>query len=325
LITRPAGQDKLTCFFENAIDANTLGHAYIIEGDEGSGKKTLARYFAALSVCEKGNACGVCPQCKQTQSGANPDIITVTADGKSSIGVDKIRPLAETLSLRTTFGGRRAVIIENAELLTQQAQNALLKIIEEPPEGTVFMLLCTRSSLMLRTIISRTQVLKLAPLNKELLRQIAPGCTEFEYEYCGGNPGKLLKITENKDFRQFRDDAVDIIFRLFTGGDEALYDVADFFEKHKDSKIDLLTITAMVIRDVLYKKMSLTKFIINTDKPEIIDGICAVTTVLSAAKALEAILDSESGMGKYGNYNLAVQNMLIRCRRAIQIRNTGGN
>lgn len=313
MIKKPDGQEKLTDFFENAVKNDTLGHAYIIEGDEGMGKKTLASYFAAVSVCEKGNGCGVCSQCRQTLAGTNPDIINVSAEGRASVGVDKIRLLTEKLFLRTFHGGRRVVIMEDADLLTVQAQNALLKIIEEPPLGTVFLLLCRRSSMMLRTIISRTQILKLAPLSLETLKKAVPGCSDFEYSYCGGNPGKLMKINQDAEFKQFRENTLNVLYRFFTTGEDALYETVDFFELNKDRKDDLINITTLVIRDIMYKKLSLSKFIINADKPEVIDGICASNTLYSASKALEAVLASEGSIGKYGNYNLGVQAMLIRC------------
>ncbi len=312
MIKKPYGQEKLTAFFENAVKNDTLGHAYIIEGDEGMGKKTLAGYFAAVSVCEKGTGCGECSQCKQTAAGTNPDIISISAEGKASVGVDKIRVLADALSLRTFHGGKRVVIMEDADLLTVQAQNALLKIIEEPPADTVFLLLCRRSSMMLRTIISRTQVLKLAPLSLEVLKRIIPSCSEFEYAYCGGNPGKLIKISSDADFKQFREDALNVLYRFFTSGEDALYETVDFFELNKDRKDDLINIMTLIIRDVMYKKMSLSKFIINRDKPEIIDGISKATTLYTVVKAIHTVLDSEGSMGKYGNYNLAVQAMLLK-------------
>lgn len=318
MIKKPAGQDKLTAFFENAIKNNTLAHAYIIEGDEGSGKKTLAAYFAALAACENGTGCGQCAQCLQTKANTNGDIITVSAEGKASIGVEKVRVITDTLSLRTIHGGRRTVIIEDAHLLTSQAQNALLKIIEEPPKGTVFLILCQRASKMLPTIVSRAQILKLAPLSKDVLKSIVPSCSDFEYAYCGGNPGKLIKLSRDLDFKSFRDGAADVILKFFTGGDDALYDAVDFFELHKERKEDLFSIFTLILRDVLYKKMFLSKYIINADKPSVIDGICASFDRRGAAKALGIVLSCEGGFGKYANYSLAITDMLIRCKKAVK-------
>lgn len=305
-------------FFEKAVKGDSLGHAYIIEGEEGSGKKTLAAYFAALAVCSNGTACGSCPQCKQTISEVNPDITIVSADGKTSIGVDKIREVLGTIAYRAVHGGRRVFIIQDADLLTPQAQNALLKVIEEPPAGVLFLLLCRQRAQMLRTITSRTQTLRLSPLPKEELAQIAPGCGEFALAYCKGNPGKLIKICADEEFKAFRDGAIETISKLFTGSEKCLYDTADFFEQHKERREDLFTILLYVLRDVMCRKTMLTKFIINADKADTINAISSVMSPASCMRAIEAVLEAERGMGKYGNYNLAVQTMLIRCKNAIR-------
>ena len=305
-------------FFESAIANDSLGHAYIIEGEEGSGKKTLAAYFAALAVCAHGTACGTCPQCRQTEAEVNPDITVLSAGDKTSISVDSVRGMISTVAYRSVHGGRRVFIIQDADLLTPQAQNALLKVIEEPPAGVLFLLLCKQRSQMLRTILSRTQTLKLAPLPKDILKQIVPACGDFELAYCKGNPGKLIKICADEEFREFRNGAVDAIARLFTGGEECLYDTADFFEQNKDRREDLFTIMLYVLRDVMCKKTMLNKFVINGDKADTLNAVSAVMSPYSCMRAIDAVLEAERGMGKYGNYNLAVQTMLIRCRNTIR-------
>ena len=318
MITPPLGQDKLVGFFKKAIANDSLGHAYIIEGDTGIGKKTLAGYFAALAVCAEGNACGECKQCKQTEAGVNPDISILTPEDKPSIGVDAVRDFISRVAYRSIHGGRQVFIIQDADLMTVQAQNALLKIIEEPPKGILFLLLCRQKSQLLRTITSRAQILKLSPLPKEILSQIAPGCGEFELTYCKGNPGKLIRICADEEFKEFRNKAVDIIAKVFTGSDESLYDAADFFEANKERKEDLFTITLYVLRDVMCKKNGLTPFIINADKANTINAVSSVLTPAGCMRAIEAVLDAERGMGKYGNFNLAVQSMLIHCRNAMK-------
>ena len=318
MITPPLGQNKLISFFRKAIAEDTLGHAYIIEGDTGIGKKTLAGYFAAMAVCAEGNACGECKQCKQTIAEVNPDISVLTLEDKSSIGVDAVRDFISTVAYRSVHGGRRVYIIQDADLMTVQAQNALLKIIEEPPKGVLFLLLCRQKSQLLRTITSRSQVLKLSPLPKEVLSQIVPESREFELSYCKGNPGTLIRICADEEFKEFRNNAVDVVAKVFTGTDEMLYDAVDFFEANKERKEDLFSIALYVLRDVMYKKNGLSKFIVNGDKADVINSVSAVLNPVSCMRAIETILDAERGMGKYGNFSLAVQSMFIRCRNAMK-------
>lgn len=318
MITPPLGQDKLVGFFKKAIREDSLGHAYIIEGDTGIGKKTLAGYFAAMAVCAEGTACGNCKQCKQTIAEVNPDISVLTVGEKSSIGVDAVREFISTVAYRSIHGGRRVYIIHDADLLTVQAQNALLKVIEEPPKGVLFILLCKQKAQLLRTITSRSQILKLSPLPKEILSKIVPESREFELSYCKGNPGTLIRICADEEFKEFRSSAIDVIAKVFTGSDEALYDAVDFFESNKERKDDLFSITLYVLRDVMYKKNGLAKFIVNSDMVDVINAVSAVLTPVSCMRAIETVLDAERGMGKYGNFTLAVQAMFIRCRNAMK-------
>ena len=318
MIKKPLGQEKLISFFQKAIDSASLCHAYIIEGDSGSGKKTIARYFAAMTVCSNGNACGECASCKQAESDVNPDITVISAEDKASIGVDKIRQLISTVNYKSVHGGYRVFIIEDAHLMTNQAQNALLKVIEEPPGNVLFLLLCGQKSQLLKTIISRTQSLKLSPLLAEHLAEIAPGCSSFEISYCNGNPGKLIKICADEEFKKFRDDTADAVLSLFTKGVEGLNHTAQFFELNKERKEDLFTITLYILRDVMCLKTAPNVPIINSDKMGVLKEISGVLTAKACMNATEVVLEAERGMGKYGNFNLAVTNMLIRCQNTIK-------
>ena len=318
MIIKPLGQEKLVTFFKNALTNSSLGHAYIIEGDSGSGKKTIARYFAAITVCKNGNACGECAACKQSAAEVNPDVTVVSAEGKSSVGVDKIRQLISTVGYKSVHGGYRVFIIEDANLLTPQAQNALLKVIEEPPKKVLFLLLCDRKSHMLKTIVSRTQTLKLSPLSAENLAKIVPSCSDFVLSYCNGNPGRLIEICADEEFKNFRDGVADCVLRLFTDGYNGLNHTADFFEQNKERKSDIFTITLYLLRDVMCLKNSPKTTLINSDKRDVLNSLSKVLSKRACIKVIEVILDAEKGMGKYGNFNLAVMNMLIRCQNTIK-------
>lgn len=314
MIIKPYGQERLVSFFGKALSSGSLNHAYIIEGDTGSGKKTLARYFATLAVCENGNACGKCASCREAVADANPDIMWIFPDSKTNLSVDKVREMIEMVSYRSVHGGRRVFIIDNAHLMTVQAQNALLKVIEEPPKNVMFFLLCKQRSKMIATITSRTQSLKLMPLSNEDLLKIAPECNDFQLTYANGNPGKLLKICGDNGFDNLRNVIVQLICKMFADGDEYMYELADFFEQNKELKDDLFTIMVYLLRDVMYKKIGLDRFIVNSDKPDIINKISENLTAASCIGAIEAVLEAERSVGKYVNYNLAIQNMLIKCK-----------
>lgn len=318
MIIRPLGRERVLGFFENAVASGSLGHAYIIEGEAGSGKRTVSRYLAALALCENGTLCGECASCREVCAQTNPDLTVITAEGKATIGVDKIRQAVTAVSYKPVHGGRRVYIFEDAHLITAQGQNALLKVIEEPPEGALFLLLCERKAQLLRTIISRAQVLKMQPLGKDELKKIVPEAADFELTYCNGNPGKLKKICSDAEFKEFRDGAVEAVLRLFTGGAAGLYDAADFFEQNKERKDDLFAVTLYVLRDVMFKKKLLKGYIVNSDKEDVLNRISAAMSPKACMQAAEAVLEAERDMGKYANFTLAVQAMLIRCKNTIE-------
>ena len=154
----------------------TFVHAYLITGLEGMGKRTLARLLAQYWLCQapegEKRPCGVCRACQQVRDGTHADLVII-APGKpinpdvrpdmKSIPVDEIRALIAITGRHTFEGGRRVVLIEQADKMNPPAQNALLKTLEEPVPGTIFLLMTESPSLLLPTIVSRCRELKLHP------------------------------------------------------------------------------------------------------------------------------------------------------------------
>ncbi len=142
------------------IDGGRVPHAFLFVGPKGEGKKSVALGFAQTLMCEKNkaNACGVCPPCVGVVKGQSIGVITLDPE-KGVIKIEAARALIRQLSL-ATWGKARVVIIDEAHLMNSQAANALLKSIEEPPAQTYFVLLSPSEESVLKTIRSRTQVLR---------------------------------------------------------------------------------------------------------------------------------------------------------------------
>lgn len=151
----------------------SIPHAIIIEGAEGSGKFTLARHFAAMMNCAEDNApCGECSSCKKIFSGVHADVSVLDLEeGKKTIPVDRVREIISDAALIPSEAEKRVFIIRNGQALTPQAQNAFLKIFEEPPKNVVFLLLTTDKRLLLSTILSRAVLIKTQPLPDEIMME----------------------------------------------------------------------------------------------------------------------------------------------------------
>ena len=138
------GHKDILKYISSAVENNRVSHAYILNGERGSGKRMLANLFAMTLLCESGNSepCGKCHSCRQAESGNHPDIIRVTHEKPNSISVDDIRTqVNNTVDIKPYQGPYKVYIIPQADLMTPQAQNAILKTIEEPPAYAVFLLL----------------------------------------------------------------------------------------------------------------------------------------------------------------------------------------
>ena len=161
------GNEMVKDHFKKAIQNHKISHAYILTGEAGMGRKSIANAFAMTLLCEKGGSepCMICHSCKQVMSGNHPDLIYVTHEKPGSIGVDDVREqINDTIMIRPYSSYYKIYIVDEAEKMTVQAQNALLKTIEEPPSYAVIILITTNQEAFLPTILSRCVQMKLKPL-----------------------------------------------------------------------------------------------------------------------------------------------------------------
>lgn len=156
------------------LKEGTFVHAYLISGLSGMGKKTLARRIAQYLMCrEEDKPCGHCSGCMQVMDDNHPDVMTVVPEkGKTGISVGVMREVIKAVGEHTYEGGYRVVIIPQAEKMNGAAQNCLLKTLEEPVPGVVFLLIAEAPEQLLPTIISRCRSLKLHPWDDQVLRRV---------------------------------------------------------------------------------------------------------------------------------------------------------
>lgn len=248
----------------NAMKSNKVSHAYILSGEKGSGKKEIARTFAMALNCEgEGERpCGKCHSCRQAQSRNHPDIAEVTHDKPNSISVDDIRlQVVEDVQVRPYSGAYKIYIIDEGEKMTQQAQNALLKTIEEPPSYVVILILTTNASALLPTILSRCVMLNTKPVPDEEVRrylmehvQIPDYQADICVAFAQGNIGKALLLATSDKFNEIKAAAIHLLTHI---QDMDIADITAAVKAVAEFKLDIrdyLDVLAVWYRDVLYFK-----------------------------------------------------------------------
>lgn len=161
-----AGNHSLKEQLAHRMGMGQLSHAYILSGPEGCGKHTLAGILAGALVCRQPNApCGACSDCKKAAAGIHPDVITLAPAGEGKgITVDQVRQLRTDAYVRPNEALRKVYILDCADTLNANGQNAMLKLLEEGPSYACFLLLAQNASALLPTVRSRCEELALAPV-----------------------------------------------------------------------------------------------------------------------------------------------------------------
>ena len=226
------GQSALTANLQGQLRSGRIVHAYLFTGEAGAGKRTLASICARALVCEgdaKHRPCDECGPCRRALSGNHPDIQTVEPGYASgvrgdkrpkSISVDDVRALSEFLSRRPFEAERNVALIPHAQLMTPQAQNALLKTLETPPGQSVLILTCDNLRALLPTIISRCQVVHMQPLDEGLVREYLLGRgvpserAHLLAAISGGSIGRALDMDGNADYWNVRTAVLDALAEL---------------------------------------------------------------------------------------------------------------
>lgn len=183
---RLAGNASAKEMLSGYIDSGRLPHALLIEGPIGSGRRTFARQIARAVICSDqtgNNPCGICSHCHKALAGSHPDIEEIEGEGKShTIAVGTIRDLRERAYIHPNEAKKRVMIIADAQDMNEAAQNALLKVLEEPPAHSLFILTCENRSQMLSTIQSRTLCVSLGGVAEEealpVVMELQPECNE---------------------------------------------------------------------------------------------------------------------------------------------------
>ena len=316
------GHKDIINYIRNAVQEDKVSHAYILNGERGSGKKMLAALFATTLQCEKGepDPCNVCHSCIQAESGNHPDIIRVQHEKPNTISVEDIRTQVNNdILIKPYQGPYKIYIISEADLMTPQAQNALLKTIEEPPEYAVIFLLTENAEALLPTITSRCVMLKLRNIRDALIKKYlmetmhvpdykADMCTAFAQ----GNMGRAIMLATSEHFNEIREEAVQLLKYI---DDMELSEIVKAIKRISAYKLeinDYLDIIMIWYRDVLvYKATKDMDRVVFRDQMQYIKERARKSSYEGIEMILKSLEKAKARLKANVNFDLVMELLLL--------------
>ncbi|WP_026892557.1 DNA polymerase III subunit delta' [Lacrimispora aerotolerans] len=316
------GHDTIKEHLKKAIESDHVSHAYILTGETGMGRKSLANAFAMTLLCEKGKSepCMECHACKQVMSSNHPDLIFVGHEKPGSIGVDDIRgQIHDTIMIRPYSSYYKIYIVDEAEKMTVQAQNALLKTIEEPPSYAIIMLLTTNQEAFLPTILSRCVQLKLKPLKDSVVKSYLMGSlgikesrADIYAAFARGNLGRAIHLASSEEFQLLYSELLHMLKHL---KEMDIIELLFYIKKMKDENLDIydcLDFMQLWYRDVLmYKVTQDINLLIFREEFNTMKEMSAASAYDGIERILKAIDKARIRLEANVNMELAMELMLL--------------
>lgn len=252
------GNNAIKQLLHTTVATNNVLHSYLFIGPDGIGKSLFAMDFANMILCLSPDLdtvpCGHCKSCLEFKNSNHPDFFLVKPEDGKSIKIEQIRFLQEKIAEKPIISSRKVYIIDNADCMTKEAQNCLLKTLEEPPEYATIILISSNENKLLHTIRSRTTKIVFQHLSNVELRDclVSQGLdvpnNENVFNLCGGSVGKAIKLQEN--FVSYKE--LDKLISMLTEKDVVeLWKNSDILYKSKDSIQELLEYMNIVFMDRL--------------------------------------------------------------------------
>jgi len=319
------GQQHIKDHLKKAIETGQVSHAYILSGEKGCGKDFVAKIFARTLCCESGESepCEQCHSCKMALAASHPDIIRLVHDKPNVISVDDIRTqINGTAHIKPLGNGRKVYIIEDAEKMNENAQNALLKTLEEPPAYVTIILLTKNDQMLLQTIRSRCVQLQMMPVENKLMRKYLMEqmkVTDYVADMCiafaRGNLGRAKMLAGTEEFDHIRQDTIALVKNIHKMDIDELIKTIKQFNEYKvdlDEMFDILTIW---YRDVLLYKATLDvgSLTFKEETKEIKDQSNR-TTYEGLEKIIDAIANTKRRIKANVNFELAMELLLLAIR-----------
>ncbi len=319
------GQEQIKEHLQNALSTGKVSHAYIINGERFSGKEYIAKIFAMALQCERDGIepCQECHSCRQALSDNQPDIIRVTHEKPGSIGVDDIRAqINGDITIKPYSSPRKIYIVNEAEKMTVQAQNALLKTLEEPPAYAVILLLTSNVNAFLPTILSRCVVLNMKPVADEKVKKYLMEelrVPDYKADVCvafaRGNVGKAKQLASSEDFEKVKEEALALLKYV---QDMDVTEMIAAIRKISEYKLDVndyMDILTIWYRDVLlFKATGDANHLVFREELSNIRRVAGRTSYEGIEKVIRSLEKAKSRLDANVNFDLAMELLLMNMK-----------
>jgi DNA polymerase-3 subunit delta' len=322
------GQDKLLSLLDYGLKTDAIAHAYLLVGPRHVGKRTLAVNLAQALNCDGPELpCGQCRSCQRIREGKHADVTPIGVDSRTEIGIDDIRGLQRSANLPPYEGKCKVFIIDEAEYLSTEAANALLKILEEPPPRVVWLLLAADEERLLPTIISRCQRLELKPVPSERVQEVLvnsynvdPDKAKLLTQLCHGRLGWALSALADCDMLEQRAQRIDRLASLLTAGIEQRFayaqELASQFSQDRKAGAEITEIWVDWWCDLMLVKGGCPEAIINVDFKTVLEEQARGLSLSQIKEFLANLGLLQEAISKNVNPRLALEWLMLNLPRS---------
>jgi DNA polymerase-3 subunit delta' len=317
------GQDKLLSLLDYGLKTDAIAHAYLLVGPRHVGKRTLAVNLAQALNCDGPELpCGQCRSCQRIREGKHADVTPIGVDSRTEIGIDDIRGLQRSANLPPYEGKCKVFIIDEAEYLSTEAANALLKILEEPPPRVVWLLLAADEERLLPTIISRCQRLELKPVPSERVQEVLVKSYNVDRDkaklltqLCHGRLGWALSALADCDMLEQRAQRIDRLASLLTAGIEQRFayaqELASQFSQDRKAGAEITEIWVDWWCDLMLVKGGCPEAIINVDFKTVLEEQASGLSLSQIKEFLANLGLLQEAISKNVNPRLALEWLML--------------
>lgn len=323
VFSRVAGHEAIRRHLAAAVTGRTVSHAYLFEGIAGVGKRTMAREFAKALLCTEPQAplqaCGRCVSCRTFDSGNHPDVTWITRGAKASLGIGEIRDsLVRDIHIQPYQSDYKVYLIEEADAMTTEAQNALLKTLEEPPAYVLIILMAANSRKFLPTVLSRVITLHFQPLPEELIaaqlttrKGLNPEQASLVASLSRGSLGTALDLVSSETFTALREELTSMLESLHGGRPSDILNHAQLFNRYKDQQETVFSLMQIWFRDLLMLKVTGDpRSVLTKDRLESLQALALDYDVDEILRAFSSVQNIQDAIRQGAQYAFAVDCLL---------------